>query len=150
MNHHQPTLTTYGIQKLRTQIMHLKDRYDRITEDLREKTQSHNVLAIKSIEKEMIYSDMTKMNVLLSHAKVFVRGAAPEEAEQGTKVSYVQEDTGEQHVVTLVDPLEADPSEGFLSTDSPVGSKLLGCGVGDSIVIKTPKGSLHLTVMSLE
>jgi transcription elongation factor GreA len=130
--------------------MYLKERYDRITEDLRERTQSHSVLAIKSIEKEMIYSDMTKMNILLSHAKVFVRGDTPQRAEQGTKVAYVQEDTGEQHEVTLVDPLEADPSEGFLSTDSPVGSKLLGCEVGDSVVIQTPKGSLHLTVMRLE
>lgn len=150
MNHHHPTLTTYGIEKLRMQIMHLKERYDHITEDLREKTQSHNILAIKSIEKEIIYSDMAKMNVLLSNAKVFEKGDTPQRAEQGTKVSYVQEDTGEQHTITLVDPLEADPFEGFLSTESPVGSKLLGCQVGDSVVIKTPKGSLHLTVMSLE
>lgn len=150
MNHHHPTLTTYGIEKIRAQIAYLKERYDRITEDLREKTQSHSVLAIKSIEKEIIYSDISKMNLLLSRAKIFEKKEAPERAELGTKVSYVQDDTGEEHTVTLVDALEADPFEGYLSTESPVGSKLLGSKVGDSVVIKTPKGSLHLTIMSLE
>lgn len=150
MDHHQPTLTTFGVEKLRTRINHLKERYDHITQDLREKTQSHSVLAIKSIEKEIIFSDMAKMNVILSNAKVFKRGETPVRAEQGTKVTYTQDDTKEEHVITLVDPLEADPFDGFLSIKSPVGAKLLGCQVGDSVTIATRKGNIHLTVKCLE
>lgn len=152
MNNHSTTLTTFGIEKLRARFNHLKERYDNITQDLREKTQSHSILAIKSIEKEIIFSDMIKMETILSNAKVLEKekGEKPLWAEQGTKVMYRQEDTGIHHEVILVDPLEADPLEGFVSVQSPVGSTLLGRQVGDSVTIATPKGSLHLTVTSLE
>jgi transcription elongation GreA/GreB family factor len=150
MHNHSTTLTTFGIEKLRARFNHLKERYDSITQDLREKTQSHSILAIKSIEKEIIFSDMIKMETILSNAKVHEKGAKPLWAEQGTKVMYQQKDTGIHHEVILVDPLEADPLEGFVSVQSPVGSMLLGRQVGDSVTIATPKGSLHLTVTSLE
>lgn len=150
MYHHSTILTTFGIEKLRTQFDRLKERYEYITQELKDKTQSHNILAVKIIEKEIIFSDMRKVETILSNAIVLEKDTPPQQAEQGTKVVYVQRNTGQEHTVTLVDPLEADPLEGFISIQSPVGSMLLGRQVGDSATITTPKGSLHLTVTGLE
>ena len=150
MHHHSATLTTFGIEKLHLKFSQLKDRYDGITQDLKDKTQSHSILAIKSIEKEIIFSDMIKMKTILSNAKVLEQTTNPERAEQGTKVIYFQHDTGIEHKITLVDPLEADPLEGFVSIKSPVGSALLNHRVNDTVMITTPKSNLQLTIVNLE
>jgi transcription elongation factor GreA len=150
MQHHSVTLTSFGIEKLRTSLSNLRERYNHITQDLKDKTQSHSILAIKSIEKDIIFSDMIKMEVILTNAKVVEKSGRPLRAEQGTKVIYLQQGTECTCEATLVDPLEADPLEGYVSIQSPVGSMLLGRQVGDSIAITTPKGSLHLTITELE
>lgn len=149
MHHHSTTLTTFGIQKLQLKINQLKERYEHITQDLRDKTQSHNILAIKSIEKEIIFSDMIKMKATLLNAQVLEQTSNPVYAEQGIKVSYRQDDADAEHTVTLVDPIEADPLEGFVSIESPVGSALLGHQVNDTLTIKTPKNTRHLTITRL-
>jgi transcription elongation factor GreA len=150
MYHHTTALTIIGVEKLRAQFEGLKERYLHITQELKDKTQSHNILADKSIEKEIILSDMMKVEMILSNATVLGEHAPPLQAEQGTKVTYIQNDTGEKRIVTLVDPLETDPLEGYISVQSPVGSMLLGRKVGDSVTITTPRGNLSLTISALE
>ena len=150
MHHNSTTLTTTGLEKLRNNFDLLKERYTHITLELKDKTQSQNILAIKRIEKEIIFSDMVKLEAVLAHATVLEKEASPLQAGQGTKVVYVEQDTNKEHAVTLVDPLEADPLEGFISVQSPVGSMLLGRQIGESIAVVTAKGSLHLTVTNLE
>jgi transcription elongation factor GreA len=144
------TLTTFGVEKLRNKFDLLQERYTNITHDLKDKAQSQNILAIKRIEKEIILSDMIKLEAILAHATILEKETAPLRAEQGTKVVYLQQDTGKEHAVTLVDPLEADPLEGFISIQSPVGSMLLGRQSGESIAVATAKGNLCLTVTNLE
>jgi transcription elongation factor GreA len=102
------------------------------------------------IEQEIIASDMMNMDQVLSHATIMEKSDHPMIVEQGTKVTYVQGDTGVQTEVTLVDPLEADPSEGFISVNSPVGSMLLGHHINDTVSITTPKGTNQLTIVGLE
>lgn len=151
MSHHSAILTTFGIEKLQSKLSQLKERYEHITQDLKDKTQSHNILAIKSIEKEIIFLDIIKMKATLLNAEVLKRPSNPVCAEQGTKVTYYQQDdTKLEHTVTLVDPIEADPLEGFVSIESPVGSALLGHHINDTFMITTPKGNHQLTIMRLE
>lgn len=150
MHHHSPTLTIFGINKLRAQYNLLKERYAHISQGLKDRTQSGNILTIMRLEQEIIASDMMNMDQVLSHAKIIEKNADPVTVEQGTKVVYIQGDTGAQTEVTLVDPLEADPSEGFISINSPVGSMLLGHHVNDTVSITTPKGINQLTIVGLE
>ncbi|MNL33790.1 Transcription elongation factor GreA [compost metagenome] len=93
---------------------------------------------------------MLKVETILSNATILERSARPQQVEQGAKVTYVQENTGEKHIITLVDPLEADPLEGFISVQSPVGSALIGCQIDDSVIIITPKVRLRITVLDIE
>ena len=43
-------------------------------------------------------------------------------------------------IYTVVGPVEADPLEGKISNESPIGEALFGKRVGDSVTIVTPKG----------
>lgn len=150
MHHHSTALTISGIEKLRAKLHLLKTRYERIVHDLQEKSDDQDVLAIKRIEIDLIASDMTKIKDILASATILTKESTPVKAEQGTKVVYLHGETGIEHEVTLVDPLEADPLEGLVSVQSPVGSQLLGRQIGDSVTVTTSKGNLQLTITGLE
>jgi transcription elongation factor GreA len=47
---------------------------------------------------------------------------------------------------TVVGPVEADPLEGKISNESPIGMALFGKKVGDEVKITTPKGDVVYTV----
>lgn len=51
---------------------------------------------------------------------------------------------------TVVGPVEADPLEGKISDESPIGQALMGKAVGDEVTISTPKGQLTYTIAALQ
>ncbi|HYI24392.1 MAG TPA: transcription elongation factor GreA [Thermomicrobiales bacterium] len=57
---------------------------------------------------------------------------------------------GEDEVYTIVGPIEAKPSNGLISSDSPIGRGLMGRRAGDSATVETPGGSTSLTIKSVE
>ncbi|MBM3143370.1 MAG: transcription elongation factor GreA [Chloroflexi bacterium] len=67
----------------------------------------------------------------------------------GAKVTIREEDYPEE-VYHLVGIKEADPSNGRISNESPMGQALLGKKVGDKIHVQTPDGKLDLTILNIE
>ena len=49
----------------------------------------------------------------------------------------------------IVGPVEADPLDGKISNESPLGQALLGKKVGDTAEIETPKGKTTYTIEKL-
>jgi transcription elongation factor GreA len=47
---------------------------------------------------------------------------------------------------TVVGRIEANPLEGKISDESPIGQQLIGKKVGDAVTITTPKGELTYEV----
>lgn len=60
-----------------------------------------------------------------------------------SRVSFMNESTGERREVTLVFPHEADIDAGKISILAPVGTALLGLRVGLSIDWEVPSGERH-------
>lgn len=50
---------------------------------------------------------------------------------------------------TIVGPVEADPLEGRISNESPIGHALFGKKVDDTVTISTPKGDVSYTVAQI-
>lgn len=69
-------------------------------------------------------------------------------AQLGSHVTVVHEDGREEHY-TIVGPAEADPRDGRISNESPVGRALLGKRVGERVQVNVPKGVLRLTVTAI-
>ena len=58
--------------------------------------------------------------------------------------------SGEEHVLTLVYPNEADVERHRVSVLAPVGSALLGMSVGQSIDWQTPEGhAIQLRILAV-
>ena len=70
-------------------------------------------------------------------------------AKKGGKIhlgSKVTLKNGTVKVYTLVGPVEADPMNGKISNESPIGLALMGKGEGEQVTISTPKGDTTYTI----
>lgn len=63
-------------------------------------------------------------------------------------VQEIGEDTKEGY--TIVGSVEADPKNGRISNESPMGKSLLGKKVGDKITVKTPNGEIQFKILKVE
>ncbi len=50
----------------------------------------------------------------------------------------------------MVGPKEADPANGRISHESPIGKALIGHREGDEVVVDTPGGSVQLKILKIE
>jgi len=69
--------------------------------------------------------------------------------EIGARIT-VQEDDFEPETYHLVGPTEADPRNGRISNESPIGQALLGHRVGEKISVQTPGGTIALSIIKIE
>ncbi len=50
----------------------------------------------------------------------------------------------------MVGPKEANPREGRISNESPIGEALMGRRVGEMVTVKTPNGDTRIKIISIE
>ncbi len=77
-----------------------------------------------------------------------VKGAA-KTVVVGVKVCVLDEEYNEECEYRVVGSTEADPREGKISDESPVGKALLGKKVGDEVVVEAPAGEFRLKVLRI-
>lgn len=76
-------------------------------------------------------------------------GQNADEVRFGTTVLLSDEETGEEVSYTILGEDESDVAKGFISVTSPVARALLGKGVGDSVVVRVPKGTREFEVLEI-
>jgi transcription elongation factor GreA len=57
---------------------------------------------------------------------------------------------GDKETYTIVGAVEANPSDGRISNESPFGRALLGHRTGDTVTIQTPAAVLKARILSIE
>jgi transcription elongation factor GreA len=67
----------------------------------------------------------------------------------GTRVTVKDEASGRQDTFTLVPAIEAKPSAGNLSFESPLAHALVGARAGDTVRVLTPRGERRVTAIAL-
>jgi len=68
----------------------------------------------------------------------------------GTTVTVQQEGFSESEVYQIVGKIEANPREGKISDESPLGEALIGSRQGDKVRYLAPAGELVFTIMKVE
>jgi transcription elongation factor GreA len=68
----------------------------------------------------------------------------------GSVVNLKKEKENTSHTYKIVGSEEADLSQGKLSIHSPLGESMIGKKKGDTVMVTTPKGTVHYKVVSLE
>jgi transcription elongation factor GreA len=67
----------------------------------------------------------------------------------GSRVTVVEVGTSEPETFMIVGVVEANPLEGKISDESPLGSALVGCSVGDVVRVNTPGGQRSFEVTGI-
>ena len=94
----------------------------------------------------LLETRITEIETILQNASIIQVGGSST-VTLGSTVEL--EANGKTVVYTVVGPVEADPLEGKVSNESPIGQALMGKAVGDTVTINTPKGELAYTVVAL-
>ncbi len=94
----------------------------------------------------LLETRITEIETILQNASIIQAGGSST-VVLGSTVEL--EANGKTVVYTVVGPVEADPLEGKVSNESPIGQALMGKAVGDTVTISTPKGELAYTVVAL-
>ena len=74
--------------------------------------------------------------------------AHSDQVQLGGSVTLLNQNRGEEEY-TIVGSPEADPAQGRISNESPVGKALLNKKVGEEVLVKTPAGTVTLTISSI-
>ena len=74
-------------------------------------------------------------------------GDTPDIVNIGDKVTIVENGYDEEERYHLVGAAEADPLEGRISNESPLGRALLGSKVGESVQVDAPGGITSFKVL---
>ena len=130
-------LSKKGMKELKkTAAQRERDRQKVIRElHEQEKTDSHDerlARVEKLAELDAIEADLADKKILLQSAKLFPRKRDALKVAIGSVVELI-DSSGRQFVYTIVDSIEANPSDGRISTKSPLGQSLLGKTISDTI-----------------
>lgn len=97
-------------------------------------------------EQGLLETRIAEIEEILNNAEI-IKASRKKTIDLGSKVELK---TGGKVVkYTIVGPVEADPLEGKISNESPIGEALFGKKVGDSAVISTPKGDVTYKISAV-
>lgn len=101
-------------------------------------------------EQAFVEGRILTLENMIKRAKIISADAYPSDrVEIGSRV-VVRDQEGEEGHYTIVGSAEANPSQGKISNESPVGRALLGKRVGEEAEVMAPAGVRRLTVISIE
>ena len=130
-------LSKKGMKELRKAISNLeRDRQATIRElHEQDKTDSHDE-RLARVEKlaqlEAIENELADKQAYLAVAKLFPRKRDALKVAIGSAVELIDKN-GRKFVYTIVDSIEANPSDGRISVKSPLGQNLIGKTIADTI-----------------
>src|SRR3990172_946610 len=86
---------------------------------------------------------------VLKNAQIVERSnGKPERVDLGVQVT-IQEEEYPPESYLLVGDKEADPRNGRISYESPIGKALMGSKEGDEVLAKTPGGQVRIKVLKI-
>jgi len=151
----QEYLTPEGLKKLEEELEYLKTvRRAEVAERL------HNAMAEGEVEENPEYEDakneqafvegrILELEAILANAVVIENKGPANEVRLGSRVTIVDLETGDKEQYLIVGSAEADPLNGRISHESPVGRALLGHKVNDVVVVQAPQGQLKFKVAQI-
>jgi len=113
--------------------------------DLKENAEYHDAKNSQALLETKILTLRDK----LLRAEVQETAPAADVVALGTTVTLRDEGSGREDTFTLVSALDAAPSDGKLSFDSPLARALVGAKAGKLVDVPTPRGVRQVTVLSL-
>ena len=104
-------------------------------------------------EQGKLYSKIAELKVLIENAEIVSNNdenVPKDTVTLGSIVRVRDVEDGFEENYEIVGSQEANPRQGRISDDSPVGRGLKGHKAGDTVIISAPAGELKFQIISVE
>jgi transcription elongation factor GreA len=155
-NYNVVYLTAEGLQKIEDELHHLKtERREEIAlkleaairqGDLKENADYHDA----KDEQGFIEGRIRDLEDSLRRAQVIEDDGPSDVVRVGSTVTVSEDGFDGEETYNIVGAHEADPANGRISNESPIGRALLGARSGDTVSAETPAGEIRFVVQSIK
>jgi transcription elongation factor GreA len=149
-------LTREKYQKYEGELQYLRDVRRRevaakFHEVVEEGGEFETTAAYESVISEQAFLEgrIQAITDILSRASVVEARDPDGMVKIGSRV-IVQEDGTDPEIFAIVGSTEADSGRGLISWESPLGQALLDHQSGDRVLVRTPGGTLHFTILQVD
>ena len=102
-------------------------------------------------EQGFLEGRILELKAAIRNARIIEkRHGADGKVTLGSHVTVREEGLEEPETYHVVGPTEANPREGKISHESPLGRALLGHKVGDEVTVRAPVGTIHFNILKVE
>jgi transcription elongation factor GreA len=155
MNHKYIYITPQGFKKLEDELTFLRTvRRHEIAQRLHEAIEEGGELEenaayeVAKNEQAFLEGRIRGIKDKLCWARIIEPGSPTDTAQIGSTV-VVQENGGNPEIYTIVGASEANPKEGLISYQSPLGQALINKYAGEKICVKAPAGELRFRIIKV-
>lgn len=149
-------LTQEGKETLTKRLSYLRDvrrvevaeRIRQVLEDGGEIAENTQYEEVKN-EQAFLESDISRIENILRYAKLIENTGKTDEVVIGSRVRVIEKGFDDEESYRLVGQAEANPREGKISIESPLGKALLGAKIGDKVKIKAPDGDMTFIIRDI-
>jgi transcription elongation factor GreA len=150
-------LTQEGYDKLQDELDHLRTvRRREVADRLREALEDGDAgidadaeCDAARNEQAFVEGRIREIETILSFAEIIQDNGKNDVVDVGAKVT-IQEDGMDPEMYTIVGAVEANPHNGKISNESPLGRALIGHVAGDNVTVKAPNGEFVVTILKVE
>ena len=100
-------------------------------------------------EQAFVEGEILRLETILSNAQIIEDTGPKDVVGLGDKVKVQEKGRKETEIFIIVGAAEADPTEGRISNESPLGRALVGHRVGDHVTVRAPDGNIIFTVKAI-
>ena len=147
------------LDALRDELYYLETVREKEVSELIKEARSFGDLSVNSeydeakTEQGKLYSKIAELKVLIENAEIVdnMEVDAPKDTVTLGSIVKVRDLEDEfEDTYEIVGSQEANPREGRISDDSPVGMGLKGHRAGETVIISAPAGELKFAILSVE
>jgi|SRR5687767_6997261 transcription elongation factor GreA len=147
-------LTKEGFQKLQEELDHLRTtKRQEVAARLHEAMEGGELIenaeyeAAKN-EQAFVEGRIQELELLLATAQIIEENGKrkTDSIQVGSKVT-IKEGNFEPETFIIVGAAEANPRDGKISNESPIGKAILNHKVGDVVKVETPGGTYNVKIM---
>lgn len=148
-------LTPEGRQKLEEELNHLKTvRRIEVAQAIHEAKSDGDVMENAGYEEAkrqqaFVEGRIMTVEAILENSELIEASGSRDTVSLGSRVTVV-EDGLEPETYFIVGSAEANPGNGRISNESPLGKALMAHKVGDRVAFDTPGGRVEVQILRIE
>lgn len=148
-------LTRAGHERLERELRLLEEMREKDTADVAEAFDDTDfgdnaVFYDLVFDKDRLTARIQNLRHVLSRAEIIEADAEPDQVSPGNRVTLWDAEEREELTYHIISPEEVTLGLRGISTESPVGSALLGRSVGDVVEVEVPDGTVRYEIRKID